>query len=87
MHRKMGNMMGEWLAFVVGLARDGLVGEHDIADERRRRPPAFSAGNDSTFVAASMPRQSRLSRRIAESSVRTIASSAPLVDSRGGRPH
>ena len=31
MHRKVGNMVGERLAFVTGLARDGLVGKHDVA--------------------------------------------------------
>ena len=32
MHGKMGDMMGERLALVAGLARDGLVGEHDVAE-------------------------------------------------------
>ena len=47
-----------------------------------RSPIAPAAGNDNTFVAASTPRQSRLSWRIDKSSVRTIASSALGVDSR-----
>src|SRR5271169_577893 len=44
-------------------------------------PGAPAVGNDRTLVAASMPRQSRLSKRIAESSVSTITSSALGVDS------
>src|SRR5947208_1309151 len=38
------------------------------------------AGNDSTFVGSSLPRQRRLSARMAESSVSTIASSPSVVD-------
>src|SRR5271166_665378 len=44
-------------------------------------PGTSAVGNDRTLVAASMPRQSRLSKRIAESSVSTITSSALGVDS------
>ena len=46
-----------------------------------RRTAAWpaAAGNDSTLVGLSMPRQSRLSARIAASSVSTIASSPPGV--------
>src|SRR5262245_27709807 len=42
--------------------------------------PAGAAGNDSTLVAASLPRQSRLSVLIAESWLSTIASSAGAVE-------
>ena len=82
-HGKMGDMMSEWLVLGAGLRARWFQRR-----ERCRRdvvqPAAFLAGNDSTLVAVSMPRQSRLSSRIAESSVRTIASSAPLVDSVAG---
>src|SRR5262245_24137007 len=42
--------------------------------------PAGAAGNDSTLVAASLPRQSRLSTLIAESWLSTIASSAGALE-------
>src|SRR3954470_3546465 len=42
--------------------------------------PGAAAGNDSTLVGAFLPRQSRLSARIAESSLRTIASSMGRVE-------
>src|SRR3954463_7395101 len=45
-----------------------------------RRLPLFGAGNDSTLVGAFLPRHCRLSVRIAESSVSTIASSARGVE-------
>src|SRR5438270_623456 len=50
------------------------------------RPPAcagagrMQAGKDNTFVGSSLPRQRRLSARMAESSVSTIASSPSIVD-------
>src|SRR5215213_6110303 len=53
---------------------------------RPRRGPAFrtgrpgAAGNDSTLVGAFLPRQSRLSARIVESLLSTIASSAGAVE-------
>src|SRR5882762_9671155 len=52
----------------------------------RRCGPAFrtdrsgAAGNDSTLVGAFLPRQSRLSARIVESLLSTIASSAGAVE-------
>ena len=58
-HGKMGEMMGERLTFGAGLPRDGLKGKDDVAE--MALPAAFFVGNDSTFVAASTPRQSRLS--------------------------
>src|SRR5258708_39297674 len=51
-----------------------------------RRGPAFwaeksgAAGNDSTLVGVFLPRQSRLSARIVESLLSTIASSAGAVE-------
>src|SRR3978361_10936 len=42
--------------------------------------PAAAAGNDSTLVGAFLPRQSRLSARIVESSESTIASSVGRVE-------
>src|SRR5665213_1866011 len=45
-----------------------------------RALPASAAGNDSTLVGAFLPRQSRLSAWIAESSASTIASSAARVE-------
>src|SRR3954463_7508375 len=42
--------------------------------------PGAAAGNDSTLVGAFLPRQSRLSVRIAESSLSTIASSVGRVE-------
>src|SRR3954470_11014898 len=42
--------------------------------------PGAAAGNDSTLVGAFLPRQSRLSVRIAESSLNTIASSVGRVE-------
>src|SRR3954454_10399239 len=42
--------------------------------------PGAAAGNDSTLVGAFLPRQSRLSARIAESSLSTIASSLGGVE-------
>src|ERR1041384_5610102 len=45
-----------------------------------RRLPGAAAGNDSTLVGAFLPRQSRLSVRIAESSLSTIASSVGRVE-------
>ena len=47
--------------------------------------PAGAAGNDSTLVAVFLPRQSRLSALIAESSLSTIASSAGAVEAAFGR--
>jgi len=44
-------------------------------------PPTDLFGNDNTFVAASTPRHTRLSKRIAALSVSTIASSAAGVES------
>jgi hypothetical protein len=44
-------------------------------------PPVDLFGNDNTFVAASTPRHTRLSKRIAALSVSTIASSAVGVES------
>ena len=35
MHRQMGEVMRERLALGLGLARDGLVGQHDVAEMRR----------------------------------------------------
>ncbi len=35
MYRKMGEMMRERLALGAGLTRDGLIGEHDVAEMRR----------------------------------------------------
>src|ERR1700731_928352 len=35
MDRKVGEMMSERLTLGTGLARDGLVGEHDVAEVRR----------------------------------------------------
>ncbi len=37
MHHKMGKMVCEWQAFVGGLARGRLVGNHDIAQEHGAR--------------------------------------------------
>src|SRR5262245_9223540 len=54
-----------------------------ISPSRRGVPRASRgslAGKDSTLVVASLERQSRLSARIAESSVSTIASSPWIVD-------
>src|SRR5438105_4780625 len=54
-----------------------------MSPSRRGVPRALRvslAGNDSTLVAVSLQRQSRLSARIAESSVSTIASSPSVVD-------
>src|SRR5258708_39648296 len=45
-----------------------------------RALPGPAAGNDSTLVGAFLPRQSRLSARIAESSLSTIASSIGRVE-------
>src|SRR3954464_3605960 len=45
-----------------------------------RLSPAAAAGNDSTLVGAFLPRQSRLSAWIAESSLSTIASSVGGVE-------
>src|SRR5882757_9532180 len=42
--------------------------------------PGAATGNDSTLVGAFLPRQSRLSAWIAESSANTIASSAGRVE-------
>ena len=78
-HGKVGDMMGERLALAAGLSFDRFIGHDDVADKRRIARSA-AVGNDRTFVAASTPRQSRLSRRIAESSVSTITSSALGVD-------
>ena len=44
-------------------------------------PPIDLFGNDNTFVAASIPSHTRLSKRIAPLSVSTIASSAAGVES------
>ena len=35
MHRQMGEMIAERLALSVGLARRGLVGDHDVAEDAR----------------------------------------------------
>src|SRR3954469_23601484 len=51
-----------------------------IYGETARPLPGAAAGNDSTLVGAFLPRQSRLSVRIAESSPSTIASSTGLVE-------
>src|SRR5258706_7372250 len=45
-----------------------------------RALPGVATGNDSTLVGAFLPRQSRLSARIAESSLSTIASSMGRVE-------
>src|SRR5438477_3215980 len=45
-----------------------------------RALPGAAAGNDSTLVGAFLPRQLRLSARIAESSLSTIASSIGRVE-------
>src|SRR4051812_26027341 len=45
-----------------------------------RALPGVAAGNDSTLVGAFLPRQLRLSARIAESSLSTIASSIGRVE-------
>ncbi len=78
MHGKMGEMMGERLLFATRLARDGFKGKNDVAEMAGggifRRECQHIRG----LIDA---RQSRLRARIAESSVRTIASSAALVDS------
>src|SRR6185436_8695635 len=51
-----------------------------IYGEGRALLPGIWAGNDSTLVGAFLPRQSRLSARMVESSVSTIASSARGVE-------
>src|SRR4029079_15785252 len=51
-----------------------------IYGDADRALPGMAAGNDSTLVGAFLPRQSRLSARIAESSHSTIASSACRVE-------
>ena len=83
MDGKMREMMVERLALGDRLARDGLIGDDDVADiwgARTALLPGAAAGNDSTLVGAFLPRQSRLSVRIAESSVSTIASSVGGVE-------
>ena len=81
-HRKMGEMVANGLAFGPDFARDRLVGDRDVAEHGRpaaaspsRRVRATAAGKDSTLVGLSLPRHCALSARIAESSVSTIASS------------
>ena len=81
---EVGEMMAERLALGDRLARGRLIGDDDVTDiwgGRADLPPfaarpAGAAGNDSTLVAAFLPRQSRLSALIAKSSLSTIASSA-----------
>src|SRR5207342_3541285 len=51
-----------------------------IYGDADRALPRLAAGNDSTLVGAFLPRQSRLSARMVESSVSTIASSARGVE-------
>src|ERR1044072_5739737 len=51
-----------------------------IYGDAGRALPGVAVGNDSTLVAVFLPRQSRLSARIAESSLSTIASSARGVE-------
>ncbi len=74
-HRKMGKMMGNGLPSSCA-SRAIVSWASTMSPMSGGFPQASSVGNDSTFVASSMPRHCRLSRRIAESSVRTIASSA-----------
>ena len=70
MDGKMREMMVERLALGDRLPRDGLIGDDDVADIWGRGPrfARRAAGNDSTLVGAFLPRQSRLSVWIAESS-------------------
>ena len=53
-------MVGQRLALLRRLARDGLEGEHDIAEQDRRAGRRRSSGSvsakDSTLVGASLPR-------------------------------
>ena len=77
MHREMRQMMRKGLVLGARFAFRRLVGDHDIAEQARDSGAARGpcAGNDRTLVAASLQRQSRLSVRIAASSVSTMASS------------
>ena len=81
MDRQMAEMMIERLLFVVGLPARGLIGDGDVAEHARRivgaaGPVGCSAGNDSTLVGLSMPRQLLFRVRMPASSVSMTASSA-----------
>ena len=85
---EVGKMVAERLALGGRFAGGRLIGDDDVTDIWGR-PGGFSAlcawlagaaGNDSTLVAAFLPRQSRLSALIAESLPSTIASSARGVE-------
>jgi hypothetical protein len=70
MHGEMGQMVQENPIFIVTFPGNRLVGKYIFS------PPAGAgAGNDSTLVGLSIPRQSRLRARIAASSVSTILTS------------
>src|SRR5258708_18791340 len=58
-----------------------------IYGEAGRALPGLAAGSDSTLVGACLPRQSRLSARMVESSVSTIASSARGVETAFAAAH
>ena len=81
---KMQKSMDEEVAIVVGegdakvlrLARERLVGEDNVA-KRRLPGTAGAAGNESTFVGLSIPRQLRLSARNVASSARQRLTSPP----------
>ena len=77
MHREMRQMMRKGLMLGARFAVRRLVSDHDIAEQAgdSSRGARSRAGNDKTLVAASLQRQSRLSVRIAASSVSTMASS------------
>ena len=81
MDRQMAEMMIERLLFVIGLLARRLIGDGDVAEHARRivgaaGPVGCSAGNDSTLVGLSMPRQLLFSVRMPASSVSMTASSA-----------
>ena len=58
MHGQMGDMMGEGLLFGACLARDGLVGENDVAEEWRPAAGALRSGT----TARSSPCRCRANR-------------------------
>jgi hypothetical protein len=83
-HGQVAEMMLERLVFTVGFVARGLIGNRDVAEHARRIvvvTHAFrcSAGNDSTLVGLSMPRQFLFSVRIPASSVSMTATSASAV--------
>ena len=66
-HRKMGEMMGEWLVLGVGFPRDRLLGENDVADEWRPWPrwiPARERQHIRGCIDAAPLRLSEADRRI-----------------------